>query len=234
MEMMAFLELSSIEELYELYQKSETIKLKKILIESLTNNETFFFRDEKQFLFLAKVLIPEMEHHFGGPLKIWCAACSKGQEPFSVLMAIHYYCKENIFTRVRVVATDISNNVLEYARNGLFTEKELAHGIDKKWKKNYFHTEEGKGEILEDFKKKVTFKEFNLVTGKYPTQFYQVVLCRNVLIYQSKEIKLRVLNKIYQSLVPGGYLFLGTGETLKGLETPFKMVFREGVTFFQK
>ncbi len=235
-ELVKIFSLSSVEEVYEMYKRSITPDMKAVLINISTNNETYFFRDVKPFSVLTKLVLPEIiAKEPVGPISIWSAASSTGQEAFSMLMGVQSSAIANSFSRISVIGTDISTNALNKARSGTFNGLEVQRGLPIALLLKFFTQEsEDTWRINQDIISKVKFGEFNLLKDSYAKNNYHIIFCRNVLIYQDKENKSAILNNLYSSLKPGGYLFLGSGESLIGIDTKFERVTLDGYTVYKK
>lgn len=189
------------------------IKTNKDLLDEflgyMTINVSEFYRDPLQWQFLDKEVFPELIRRFGKNLKIWSAACSTGDEPYSLVMALSRHLP---LTNIRIYATDLDNQILEKAKVGLYAEKSLA-SVPKDLKAKYFTKVGSSYRISDDIKKRVTFRQHNLIKDKYDTG-YHLIVCRNVLIYFTEEAKNDTFVKYYKSLVSGGVLFIGSTEQI--------------------
>ena len=176
----------------------------------LTINVSEFYRNPEQWDYLEKNVIPELIKKFGHGIKIWSAACSTGDEPYSLVMLLSKFVP---LSNIKILATDIDKQVLEKARVGLYNEKSLA-GLPEEFKKKYF-TPVGKSnyQISEEIKKCVEFKVGNLLSDKYPSGM-DLIVCRNVVIYFTDEAKTDIYKRFNQALKTGGYLFVGSTEQI--------------------
>lgn len=176
-------------------------------INFLTINVSEFYRNPEQWDLLDKEFIPEMIKNNGQNLKIWSAACSTGDEPYSLVMALSRHLPLN---KIKIYATDLDKQVIATAKVGLYNEKSIAN-VPADLKKKYF-TQVGKSyQISEEIKRCVEFKEHNLLRDSYPSN-YDMIVCRNVLIYFTDEAKTEVYGKFAKSLKNGGILFIGSTE----------------------
>ncbi len=175
----------------------------------LTINVSEFYRNPGQWEILDKEVFPFLIGKYGKSLKIWSAACSTGDEPYSLVMALS---KHLPLSQIRIYATDIDKQVLEKARLGLYGEKSIAEVPDE-FKKRFFTKVGPSYQISEEIKKQVEFKEHNLLKDVYPRGCHLIV-CRNVLIYFTEEAKFEIFGRFYQSLMPGGILFIGSTEQI--------------------
>ncbi len=175
----------------------------------LTINVSEFYRNPDQWALMDKEIIPELISKFGKNLKIWSAACSTGDEPYSLVMALSKHIPLN---QIKIFATDIDKQILEKARLGLYSEKSIENVPDE-FKKKYFTQIGGSYKISDEIKSRVEFKQHNLLKDTYPTGVHMIV-CRNVLIYFTEEAKDEVFKKYYDSLAPKGILFIGSTEQI--------------------
>lgn len=190
-----------------------TIKEKKDLFDEFVNyltiNVSEFYRNPDQWALMDKEIIPELISHFGRNLKIWSAACSTGDEPYSLVMALSKHLPLN---QIKIFATDIDKQVIAKAKVGLYNEKSLA-GVPEDLKKKFFTKVGPSYQISDEIKSRVEFKEQNLLTDTYPTN-YHFIVCRNVLIYFTEEAKNEVFAKFSKSLAKDGVLFIGSTEQI--------------------
>jgi chemotaxis protein methyltransferase CheR len=235
-DLVKFLNAKDADDVYQMYKTKITPDMRAILINISTNNETYFFRDGKPFSILVKNVIPEIAIiNTSGALNIWSAASSTGQEAYSILMSIKNSLSDDIFNRVFVYGSDISTTALKKAAEGIYTGLEIQRGLPIQMLMKFFTQLESETWKVEPLlSSKTKFQEFNLLTGQYSPNFYHIVFCRNVLIYQDTENKKLILDKIYSSLKPGGYMFLGTGESLIGIATDFERVAFDGGAVYRK
>ena len=178
-------------------------------INFFTINVSEFYRNPDQWEMMDKQVIPELISRFGKNLKIWSAACSTGDEPYSLVMALSRHIPLNM---IRIYATDIDKQVIQKAKAGLYAPKSIA-SVPDDLKKKYFTDVGGAYQISDEIKSRVTFKEHNLILNDYQKDFNYIV-CRNVLIYFTEEAKEDVFKKFYDSLTPGGVLFIGSTEQI--------------------
>nr|WP_232846167.1 protein-glutamate O-methyltransferase CheR [Amphritea pacifica] len=215
--------------------------LKEQVINAMTTNETLWFRDIHPYEILKDKLLPELAEKQAGTqrLKVWSAACSTGQEPYSISMIIDEFKDQNpaaFRLGEEIIATDISTRVLEQARLAEYEMLALGRGLSQDRLKKFFVPGKHDGwSLLPKIKKRVTFREMNLLgayTGIGPCD---IVFCRNVLIYFSSERKREILTKIHKTLKPGGYLLLGASESIGELNNLFEMVHcRPGIIYKAK
>ena len=203
-------QLDSITALNKLLANSGNTSLKQEIIDLMTTNETLWFRDSYPFQFIANKLIPALKNQ--ATFRIWCAACSSGQEPYSLAMMLDEASK---LAQSELVATDLSSRMLEKATSGIYQPIELQRGMPNEKLKRHFSKINGDGwRVNQRLRDKISFKTLNLLSVPYSNGKFDLIFCRNVLIYFSRENKTRVLNGLVESLKPGGYLFLGASESL--------------------
>lgn len=178
-------------------------------INYLTINVSEFYRNPDQWELLDKEIIPELIQKFGKKIKIWSAACSTGDEPYSLVMA---FSKHMPLRDIHIYATDIDKQVIAKAQMGLYTEKSIS-AVPAELKKKYFSKIGNSYQISDDIKKCVEFKQQNLLKDSYPVNCHLIV-CRNVLIYFTEEAKDSVFRKFSDSLIKGGCLFIGSTEQI--------------------
>ncbi len=201
--------------------------LKMVVVDAMTTNETLWFRDVYPFQLLTDKIFPELGKN-GRPLKIWSAASSSGQEPYSIAMtALEHQIKKpgTLPGGVQIVGTDISASMLNQCKEGVYDSLALARGLSPERKRQFFEPfGENKMRVNDRVKKLVTFRPFNLLDNYSLLGKFDIIFCRNVLIYFAPEVKSKILNQFAGSLNPGGYLMLGASESLTGLTDRFEMV----------
>lgn len=196
---------------YEAYV--QLLKSDKMLFEQfinfLTINVSEFYRNPDQWKLMDETVIPKLLKEHKRPLRIWSAACSTGDEPYSIAMA---FSKHIPLSSIQILATDIDKQVLEQAQAGLYNEKSIA-GVPADLKRKYFTQVGNSYKISDELKKCVTFKQHNLLKDPYPRD-YDMILCRNVVIYFTDEAKDEIYKKFYQTLGNHGVLFIGSTEQI--------------------
>lgn len=211
--------------------------LKQRLIDVATNNETSFFRDAKFFSCLEKNILPEIAKlkKSMAELKIWSVASSTGQEPYSTSILLSELSEQLRQEPPIILATDICSHVLDKAKKAKYTDLEVSRGLTEPLKKKYFRPDpQGGWTLNENIKKHVQFRSLNLLDSFLFSEKFDLVLCRNVLIYQRIESKKLIVKKIYEQLAPGGILLLGAGESLMGLSSEFDQSLVDGVSVYKK
>ncbi|HRF45883.1 MAG TPA: protein-glutamate O-methyltransferase CheR [Candidatus Competibacteraceae bacterium] len=194
------------------------------VIEAIVTHETSFFRDIYPFEALKGLILPELlERRQSSSLTIWCAACSSGQEPFSVAMLVreHFPAARN---RVRIIATDLSGAILARARTGIYSQIEVNRGLPAMLLTKYFQKQGLQWRIRPEIRQMVEFQQSNLAEPWPPIPPLDIVFIRNVLIYLDLEVRKTILSKIRGILKPDGYLFLGSSETTLNLDAGYEPV----------
>ncbi|MEG1848090.1 MAG: protein-glutamate O-methyltransferase CheR [Lachnospiraceae bacterium] len=175
----------------------------------LTINVSEFYRNKEQWELLDKDVIPELLKKFNGNLKVWSAACSTGDEPYSLVMALSRHMPLN---KIRIYATDLDKAVIAKAKVGLYNAKSI-ESVPADFKKKYFTQIGASYQISDEIKARVEFKEHNLLKDPYP-QNCDLIVCRNVLIYFTEEAKDEIFKKFFQALKKGAILFIGSTEQI--------------------
>lgn len=194
--------------------------------EAMTTNESFFFRDQKPFEQFKDVVLPHMLQHRAKTktFRIWSAACSSGQEPYTLAMLLKENEARLAGWRVEIVATDLSNEILNRAKEGFYSQFEVQRGLPITLLVKYFKQNGDRWQISENIRKMVTFKQFNLLSSPAALGRFDIVFCRNVLIYFDPPTKAKVLNGMAELMPKDGFLYLGGAETVLGTSDRFKLM----------
>ena len=194
-------------------------ELGREVIDAMMTNETFFFRDRVPFDNFRKVVLPQLleARRNVRRLRIWCCACSSGQEPYSLAMILDEEAQKLAGWNVEILATDLSRSVLAGAREGLYSQFEVQRGLPISHLLRYFRQEGDRWRINEHVRSRVHFEELNLMSDFQGLGRFDVVFCRNVLIYFDVPTKKKVLDRLVQVLMPDGYFVMGAAETVVGL-----------------
>ena len=226
------MEQNSIKTLGELVQRMQSQPrsgLREQVVDAMTTNETLWFRDTYPFEVMKNRVLPEMiKASPGQRLRIWSAACSSGQEPYSLSMTIDEFEKINMGQLkggVQIVATDLSPTMLINCKSGEYDSLAMGRGLSQERLQRYFDPKgPGRWVIKPAIRSRIEFRPLNLLDSYASLGKFDVVFCRNVLIYFSADVKKDILTRIHAMLKPGGYLFLGASEALNGLPNHYQMV----------
>lgn len=223
--------LLTVTELVEEISAGGNRALRDSVIDAMTTNETLWFRDVYPFEQLKTTILPKLiaeKSRMFGPIRIWSAACSSGQEPYSISMIVEDYKRQlrgSLDRGVHIVATDLSSRILEQARLGEYDSLSVKRGLTADCLATYFdHPVENLWRVKNVVKDRVEFRSFNLMDSFSTLSKFDVVFCRNVLIYFNADLKQQILQKLHASLNPGGFLILGSAESLAGASHLFDMV----------
>ena len=214
---------ANLEGLVDCLRTSSFNGLHRQVVEAMTTNETSFFRDLHPFEAFKKHVLPEClaRRSSGQKLRIWSAACSSGQEPYSLAMLLKEHFPDLVPHEVQIMATDLSEEMVQRTRAGRFSQLEVNRGLPAALLVKYFKQDGGEWEIQEDLRHLLDVRTFNLNESWRQIPPMDVIFMRNVLIYFDVATKQAILHKLRQVLRPGGYLFLGTAETTLNLDDCF-------------
>lgn len=196
------------------------------ITEAMTTNESMFFRDNKPFLSLRQKALPALVPQLAGrPLNIWSAACSHGQEPYSIAITLDEEKAKLAGCGYAILATDIDGQVLKKAEEGVYTQFEVQRGLPIQMLLKYFvQRDSNTWKVKDDVKKHIQFRRYNLLDSFSSLGTFDVIMCRNVLIYFDEATKRQVLARLAATLSPYGVLFLGSTETILGICDALKPV----------
>lgn len=212
------LNLPSMAELLERLLQRRDVVLEKAVVEAMTTNETLWFRDEYPFAALRDVFFPEALATKKSKLRIWSAACSTGQEAYSISMLVS---ELKLPLSVEIVGTDLSSRVVEQARSGVFDDLSLGRGLSAARKQQFFSRAPEGWQINAELQRRVRFQVGNLLEPPAALGRFDLVFCRNVLIYFSRETKSKIIDHLANALQPGGALILGASESVQSLSDRF-------------
>ncbi|MDH4378589.1 MAG: protein-glutamate O-methyltransferase CheR [Vampirovibrionales bacterium] len=192
------------------------------IVDAMTTNETYWFRDGAPYDTLMETILPEFEQQLASgqkkKIRIWSSACSTGQEPYSIAILIHELARKGkgrrLLENVEILATDISRQALMLAKSGRYNRISMARGIEDEFKQRYFENTDTISTLKPDIKNMVTLKQFNLQDPFTTWGNFDLILMRNVAIYFSRDFKKSLYTKVAQTLNPGGYFMLGSSEFL--------------------
>ena len=220
--------LASYGELVKQLQGFAGRQLQTAVVDAMTTNETFWFRDPAHFRILSDTILP---NHKGTSFRVWSAAASTGQEAYNIAMTIGEAKRGGKLSgscRQEIIGTDICTGALVQAREGRYCGLAAGRGMSDEQKRRFFRADGDCLEVAPDYRTGVSFREFNLTKPFDALGKFDVVFCRNVLIYFSAERKADIIKRIGRSLNPGGFLFLGSTESLNGHADIFEMVSLHG------
>ena len=203
--------------------KSGDQKAKHEVVEAMTTNETFFFRDLHPFEKFKDVVLPKIVENKpkGSTIRILCAACSSGQEPYSLGIVLKENAAKFADYNVENIATDISEDILKVAKNAKYTQFEVQRGMPIQLLVKYFTQDGSDWYLNDDIKSMVRFEQFNLLNSMAKYGTLDVIFCRNVLIYFDPDTKRKVFSELKKHISNHGFLFLGGAETVMGVTDDF-------------
>lgn len=225
--------ISGLEEYFELVVQPEHLSERIAMIDAITTNETRFFREAKHFELLQTQVIPfwlraAQQGLRPKMIRVWSAACSSGEEPYSVAMLLAAHLVPEQDWSVTILATDISTRMLERARAGIYhiaKSTDIPERLLKSFMLKGIAKEEGQMKVMPSIQEMVEFQRLNLAQGPYPPDgYFDLILCRNVLIYFDVESKHKALQRLTRCLTSNGLLFLGHAENLSGIRSPLRSV----------
>lgn len=195
------------------------------LINRLTTNHTYFMREANHFDFFRDTVLPYIESTEKAlHARVWCAGCSTGEEPYTLEMILKdHFVRKFPHWDTRLLATDISERAMAIAKAGVYP----ADSVEKMpsgWRLRYFEQDEAGMRVKEEIRRHVDFQSFNLMSAFFPRKKFHAIFCRNVMIYFQRDTKIALINKFYQCLEDGGYLFIGHSESIERGATPFQYV----------
>lgn len=218
----------NFDEFMNAVENDKTGSQEKMLVNFLTTNHTYFMREFEHFEYFKSVVLPWLKTKEGArkDLRIWCGAASSGEEPYMIAMVLaDFFGMEKGKWDTKVLATDISTKVLQKAMQGIYSAEQLK-SMPEHWKKKFFKPVMGgtQFQVTPELKQEVIFRQFNLMDPFPFKKKMHTIFLRNVMIYFDEATKNELLQKVYNTLEPGGYLFIGTTETLDRNSTPFQII----------
>jgi chemotaxis protein methyltransferase CheR len=217
---------ANLGELVAILKAGQHPELMTEVVEAMTTNESFFFRDKTPFEHFRQTIMPALlaARKSSKTIRIWCAAASTGQEPYSLAMCLKEIERDIIGWRIELLATDLSTEVLEKARAGLYSQFEVQRGLPIQLLIKHFAQAGELWQIAPELRAMVRYRQLNLLADFSSLGMFDLVFCRNVLIYFDQATKIEVLNRLARVTANDGYLVLGAAETVVGLTDRFKMV----------
>jgi chemotaxis protein methyltransferase CheR len=217
--------LSSFKKYYEFVQQDTSGEAMTAMVEALTTNHTSFFREPQHFDYLRKVIVPELKPT--QQVRIWSAACSTGEEPYSIAFTMVEEMGEAAFSKVRILATDISSLVLGTAEQGLYPASRFQNIPVDRLRRHVLKGSAGAEDrylVKKQTRTLISFQRLNLMEDFSRIGLFSVIFCRNVMIYFDQPTQQNLVNRLAAQLEPGGYLLIGHAESLNGIEHPLKYV----------
>jgi chemotaxis protein methyltransferase CheR len=218
--------LGNLAELVAALKLGQDSALMTTVVEAMTTNESFFYRDKTPFEHFRLTIMPALlaARRSSRSIRIWCAAAASGQEPYSLAMCLKELESEIAGWRIELLATDLSGEVLEKARSGLYTQFEVQRGLPIQLLIKHFAQFGELWQIAPELRAMVRYRQLNLLADFSQLGSFDLIFCRNVLIYFDQETKTDVLNRLARVIAGDGYLVLGAAETVVGLTDRFKMI----------
>jgi len=212
----------SVETLFRRLERTGDPQLERAFIDAFLTNETFFFRDRMLFDLIRSRIFPELSLAKGKEhrLRIWCSACSTGQEAYSLAMVIDEEMMRFSGWSIEILATDLSDRALHSAKAGLYTNFEVQRGLPIQYLLRHFQRAGDRWQIANHLKSRIRFEMRNLMDSFHDAGKFDLILCRNVLIYFDEPTRRHILKRLTQSLQPEGYLALGASESLLANDIP--------------
>jgi len=206
-----------------------------LVVEAMTTNETYFFRDIHPFELLKTKVLPELIKRRAAQrqINIWCAAASSGQEPYSIMMLLREHFPELSTWKINFTATDISNQMLNRCREGFYSQLEVNRGLPATLLVKYFEKISTEWKIRDDLRRAIDFRQLNLAQPWPALATMDIVFIRNVLIYFDVATKKPILARVRKLMSPDGYMFLGGAETTLNLDESFKRVQVNNSAYYQ-
>jgi chemotaxis protein methyltransferase CheR len=194
--------------------------------EAMTTNESFFFRDQKPFEQFTNLVLPHMLEHRAAKktIRIWSAACSSGQEPYTLAMLLKENAQKLAGWRIEIVATDLSKEILDKAKEGLYSQFEVQRGLPINLLVKYFKQTGDRWQIDAGIREMVKYQQFNLLGNPSTLGRFDVIFCRNVLIYFDPPTKTQIFSKLADIMPEDGFLYLGGAETVLGMSDRFQLM----------
>ncbi len=214
-------------EYYDYVISDKTGNAAAALINRISTNHTFFMREVDHFEYFKNNVLPYLRNTIKSKdLRIWSAGCSSGEEPYTLAMIIdEFFGAEKTRWDTKILATDISSKVLDMASKGIYDNEKIA-SLPSHWKRNYFkQADNNSAALIDRMRDEVIFRKLNLMDERFPfKKNFNVIFCRNVMIYFDARTKRKLVDKFYDLLEDGGYLFIGHSEAINREETKFKYI----------
>lgn len=216
----------SLDQYYDLLTQADQQEERAAMIDAITTNETRFFRDPRHFEFLEQRVIPRWRAQGRKTVRLWSAGCSSGEEPYSLAMLLARHLPRNQGWNVNILATDISTRMLAHACIGIYSltkSTDIPEPLLKDWMLKGFAKHDGQMKVMPEIQQMVDFQSLNLAQGPYPPDGqFDVIFCRNVLIYFDPQSKQRAVERLTRCLARNGVLFVGQAENLSVVDSQLK------------
>jgi len=225
--------LASFSQLAEHLSAKKNSRLRQEVADRMATNETSWFRDQYPYRYLKEVLLPTIAENKSGhqEIRIWSMACSSGQEPYSISMVVNEWLDEAKYhdqrptKPVRILATDLSSKMIDFAREGVYDKFSMSRGLDQKRKLEFFTQEPGdRWRIDAALRSRIEFRQLNLLDDFSLLGKFDIIYCRNVLIYFTPQLKKSIISRINLSLKKSAYLYLGSSEGVNEHESVFDLI----------
>ena len=218
--------MKSLEELAQAIRLKKDSRIVPAVVEAMTTNESLFFRDMKPFEQLKRLVLPKLmeTRQATKRIRIWSAACSSGQEPYSIAMMLREEKATFGGWKIEMLATDLAQNMIDRAKEGVYSQFEVQRGLPITMLVKYFKQEGDKWRVDPALRENIQFRTYNLLHDLTPLGQFDVVFCRNVLIYFDQPTKAKVLEAISKRMAPDGVLYLGGAETVLGISDKFQPI----------
>ena len=229
------LDFDSIHDIVNRLRTSNSCELQKAVVDAMTTNETSFFRDIQPFEALRKVILPDLitKRAATKQLRIWCAACSTGQEPFTIAMVIRELFPQLATWEIQILATDLCSAVLDRAKSASFNQIEVNRGLPTQYVLKYFERHGLNWQLKQSIREMIEFRQLNLIENWPAFAQMDIIFIRNVLIYFDVATKKTILGKIRRQLRQDGYLFLGSAESTNNLDDSFSRMSIDKATAYR-
>jgi len=225
---------------YRMARNDPSPQLREKIIDAMTTNETLWFRDTHPFAILREKLLPALaEEILAGNryrIRLWSAACSTGQEPYSIAMTIHEFCRTHPGiqpSHFEIIASDISPSALFLAKAGTYDENSLRRGLPDEMRQRYFNPIGPNWRVKDEVKNLVSFRKFNLQDPMDPLGHFDIIFCRYVTIYFAEDFKRRIFNGLGRLVAPSGHLMVSAVESLRGIADQFLPMTHAGGLYYQ-
>jgi len=230
---------STFHDLYKYITHHSTRQLRDRIIDAITTKETLWFRDTHPFTIVEEIILPSLTQRIRAgektKIRIWSAACSTGQEPYSIAMMVEEFCRNRPFLKpdhFEILATDVSLSAIETAEGGRYNSVSIQRGLSEEKRDRYFFQTGNLWELNDSIKQRVSFRKFNLLDSFAHLGKFDVVFLRYVTIYFSNSLKNTIIDKCQKVLSPSGYLLLGASESLFDCGVTFECMSHSGGMYF--